>query len=152
MYRGPVTSSKGMPSTRSRPPRPRPFRSTPLAPLFKPHRSKTELFPTNRPMSRSAGDPGGGYILNLLCCQVAGGWTGLGWPHLLVGRLLLGHTIRLERGGWGSTGHYQDNACEHASRFVGSDPLPRLLGHVGEVFEGLPSDVSFQAAHDLWSG
>ena len=75
-----------------------------------------------------------------------------GGPHLLVGRLLLGHTIRLERGGWGSTGHYQDNACEHVSRFVGSDPLPRLLGHVGEVFEGLPSDISFQAAHDLWSG
>jgi len=43
-----------------------------------------------------------------------------------VGRLLLGHTVRQERGGWGSTGHYQDNAGEHVSRFVGSDPLPRF--------------------------
>jgi len=54
-----------------------------------------------------------------------------GGPHREVGRLLLGHTIRQEEGGWGSTGHYQDNAGEHVSRFIGSDPLPRFLDHVG---------------------
>ena len=39
-----------------------------------------------------------------------------------VGRLLLGHTVRQEEGRVGSTGHYQDNAGKHVSRFVGSDP------------------------------
>ena len=46
----------------------------------------------------------------ILLCQGAGGlWTGLGWATpKLVGRLLLGHTVRQD---WwvGSTGHYEDS-------------------------------------------
>ncbi len=38
-----------------------------------------------------------------LVCQGAGGSGGQDWdgPHLLVGRLLLGQTVRQEVGGWG---------------------------------------------------
>ena len=41
-------------------------------------------------------------ILNLVC-QGAGGLGGQDWdgPHLVVGRLVFGHTARGERGGWG---------------------------------------------------
>ena len=41
------------------------------------------------------------YIMNLLCQGAGGLWTGLGGPHLVVGRLLLGHTVRQERAGGG---------------------------------------------------
>jgi hypothetical protein len=65
--------------------------------------------------------------MNLLCCQVAGRVDRTGVGHTCeVGRLLLGHTFRLRGVGWGSTGHYWDNAGEHVSRFIGSDPLPRF--------------------------
>ena len=84
--------------------------------------------------------------MNLLC-QGAGGcgqdWDG---PHRWVGRLLLGHTVRQDWGWVGSTGHYQDNAGEHVSRFIGSDPT---RNSDSQVFEGLSGYVTFQASHDF---
>ncbi len=54
------------------------------------------------------------------------GWvdrTGMG--HTVVGRLLLGRTVRGK--GWvGSTGHYQDSVCGRVSRLIGSDPTQDL--------------------------
>ena len=67
-------------------------------------------------------------ILNLVC-QGAGGLGGQDWdgPHLVVGRLVLGHTARECVGGVGSTGHYQDIAWRRVSRFIGSDPTHILM-------------------------
>jgi len=62
-------------------------------------------------------------IMNLLCCQGAGGlWTGLGWVTPVGGQALIRSHGPPRRRRVGSTGHYQDNAGEHVSRFVGSDP------------------------------
>ena len=52
-------------------------------------------------------------ILNLVC-QGAGGLGGQDWdgPHLLVGRLVLGHTAHRTVWRVGPTGHYQDNISD----------------------------------------
>jgi len=64
--------------------------------------------------------------MNLLCQGAGGLWTGLGWATPLVGRLLLGHTVRQRL--VGSTGHYQDSTVWCVSRFIGSDPTKGSCG------------------------
>ena len=82
--------------------------------------------------------------MNLVCCQIAGGlWTGLGWATPVGGQALIRSHGPPRRGWVGSTGHYQDNAGEHVSRFIGSDPTHgfRSCG-VGVCRFGGPRNVS----------
>ena len=68
-----------------------------------------------------------------------------------VGRLLLGHTVRLER---------VDGVRQVIIRTEvfprqpvdGVRPPPTISDHVGQLFEGLAGHIAFQAPHDLWSG
>jgi hypothetical protein len=75
-----------------------------------------------------------------------------------VDRTGLGHTVWWagsyevtppEEGcGWEPTGHYEDSTPGCVSRILGQAPT-RISCCSGEVFECLPRDVAFQAAHDL---
>ena len=90
--------------------------------------------------------------MNLVCwfvCQGAFGLGGQDWvgPHRLVGRLVLGHTAR-EGCGWEPTGHYEDSTRGASAGYWVRLP-PRSSCRSGQVFERLPRDVAFQAAHDL---
>ncbi len=67
-------------------------------------------------------------------------------PHVLVGRLVLGHTFPWRTGWVGSTGHYEDNTRGACQPVCGSDPT-RISCGSGKVFEHLAGDASFEAAH-----
>ncbi len=89
------------------------------------------------------------HIMNLVC-QGAGGSGGQDWegPHLLVGRLLLGHTVRQEEGGWGRQVIIRTMLVSMSAGLLGQTP-PKISDHVGEVFVGLAGHIPFQAAHDF---
>jgi hypothetical protein len=71
-------------------------------------------------------------------------WVG---PHLLVGRLVLGHT-EPKVGVGGSRQVIMRTALEVRQPDIGSGSYPNLR-NVLEVFECFSRDVAFQAAHDL---
>ena len=85
-----------------------------------------------------------------LVCQGAWWFGGQDWvgPHLLVGRLVLGHT-EPEAGVGGSRQVIMRTAPERCvSRILGQAPT-QISCDVVDVFERFSRDVAFEAAHDL---
>jgi len=61
--------------------------------------------------------------MNLLCCQVAGGWTGLGWATPGGGQALI--RSHVPPNGWvGVDRSLSGQRCFLVSRLMGSDPIP----------------------------
>ncbi len=67
----------------------------------------------------------------LLCCQGAGGLGGQDWDgsHREVGRLLLGHTVRQERGGWGGQVIIRTMLVNMSAGLLGQTP-PKMSGRL----------------------
>ena len=49
----------------------------------------------------------------------------------------------------GSTDHYQDSISVDASAGLLGQTPPTISDRLGEMFEGLAGDVTFQTAHDF---
>ena len=81
------------------------------------------------------------------CAAGCGGqdWDG---PHLVVGRLLLGHTVREGVGRRGRQVNMR-TASGNASAGLSGQTPPNRSGGLREVFEDLAGDIAFQTADDL---
>ena len=66
----------------------------------------------------------------------------------MVGRLVLGHTVRQEEAGGVDRSLWRTASSDASAGLLGQTP-PKVSDHVGEVFVGLSGHIPFQTAHDF---
>ena len=68
--------------------------------------------------------------------------------HTVVGRLLLGHTVRGDGFGWGRQVIIRTASEDASAGLLGQTP-PRSQTDWGRCFEDVAGDVAFQTTHDF---